>query len=88
MVVHDGLAEKLVALLWAVAFECRAVALFIDCGVHRLAHGGGQGFGHIADPATNNTGGFVGVRLSVGFYAPCDFGEKVARLQFQDIRID
>ena len=88
LVVDNRLAEKLVALLRAVAFERGAIALFIDGGMHRLAHGGGERLGHIADPATDDARGFVRVRFRVSFDATCDFRKEVARFEFEEIGID
>jgi hypothetical protein len=88
VVFSDGVAQEIVALFGAIAFESLAVALFIDGVVHGVAHGFGQGFGDIADAAADEVFGSVGIGFGEGFDATSDFWEQVSRFEFEVVFVD
>ena len=72
----DGLPQKGIALLRAVAVEALKGAHLIHCPVHRLDDRRGQRTGHVADGQLDDPG--LGVGGGVDGDPPGDLGEEIA----------
>ena len=72
----DGLPQKGIALLRAVAVEALKGAHLIHCPVHRLDDRRGQRTGHVADGQLDDLG--LGMGGGVGGDAPGHLGKQIA----------
>ncbi len=80
VVVDDRLPEEIVALLGAVAAECRANTQLVGRLVDGGDHGGRERLGDIADPHADNLGG----RVLAGELADAarDLRKQISRFEF------
>ncbi len=88
IVLGDGVAQEVVALLRAVAAEGGAVAHFIHRLVHGRADGLGQRLGHIADAAADQALRGLGIGLREDLHAAGDFGEEVTGFELVVVFVD
>ena len=88
VVVGDGVAEEVVALLRAITFEGFGNALFVDGVMHGVADGFGEGFGDVADAAADEAFGTLGVGFIEDFDATGDFREEVSGFQLEVVFVD
>lgn len=88
IVVGDGVAEEVVALLGAITFEGFGNALFVDGIVHGIADGFGEGFGDITNAASDEAFGTLGVGFIEDFDATGDFREEVSGFQLEVVFVD
>ena len=82
----DCLAEEAIALLGTVAVERLALCDVVDGLVHRLCHCGRQRLRDIADAETDDLCGWIFLLKTL--HAVCDFGEKIAGLDFEVVFVD
>jgi len=68
--------------------ECFAPAHFIDGLVKGFEDGGGQGFCDIADAASDEPFGGIGVCFAELIDAPADLGKEITRLELEVIAVD
>ena len=87
VVLGDRGTEELIPLLRPVAVEASVRSHLVDRGMHRLAHGGGERLGDIADAAADHAGGGFGIRLGEGLHASRDFGKEVAGLELEIVGV-
>ena len=87
IVLCDGGAEEVVALLRTVAAERRAIGHLIDGGVHGRDDRARQRFRHVADAAADEALGGFGIRVTESFHAAADLREEVASFELQVIVI-
>ncbi len=73
IVFRDRVPEKFIALLGSVTVKGLSDAEVVDGCMHCGARRGWQGFGYVADAATNQTPGGIRVRIGERFDAPTYF---------------
>ena len=85
VVLENGLAEEVVALLGAVAAEALGGGHLVDGAVHGLGDGGTEGLGDVADAEADDVG--AGVHDLEGIDLLGNVGEQVVLLQVQEVDI-
>ena len=86
IMLHNGTAEEIIALLRAVAVEGFGVRLLLHSGVEGLDNGRRQGPGHVTDGELDDFP--VRVGLAVSTDAPGHLAEEIAAGQLQVVVVD
>ena len=88
IVFRDGVAEEFVPLLGPVAVKAVARAHLVHGPVQRLARGGGQRLGHVADAAADEALGGLRIRGAKGIHPAGDFGKEIAGAELEVVVVE
>ena len=85
VVLQDGLAQEVIALLRAIAVESLGGSHLVDSLMHSLSNGRTQRLGDVADAETDDVGTWVHHLESVDLLG--DVGEQVVVLEVQEVDV-
>ena len=85
VVLQNGLAQEVIALLGAVASEAVGGGHLVDGLVHGLDDGGAERLGDVADTERDDVG--LGVHHLEGVDLLGDVGEQVVLLEVQEVDV-
>ena len=88
VVLRDGVSEKIVALLGAVASESFARAHVVHGLVECGEDGSRKRFGDVADAAADHVFRGVGILVAEKFHAPRDLGEEVSGAELEVVVVE
>ena len=85
VVLRDGLAQEVVALLRAVAMKSAGSGHLVDGLVHGLSDSRAQGLGDVANAERDDIR--LGVHHLKGIHLLGDVGEQIVRLEVQEVDV-